>query len=146
MTMDAGSEERRRPDEEPVRPVTRLYRSRTDRVVAGVCAGVAEYLGADATLVRLATVLLVLVTGLVPGLVLYLVAAILVPEGPAGDPVPVRPAGAARGDAGLVLGLVLVGIGVLVLVNRVLRVDWDALWPLALIALGLTLILAAQRR
>jgi len=58
----------------------RLYRSRGDRRVAGVCAGIADYLGVDATLVRIAWVLLALAGG--PGLLLYIVLAVIVPEAP----------------------------------------------------------------
>ena len=58
----------------------RLYRSRKDRRVAGVCAGIADFLGVDATLVRIAWVLIALAGG--PGLVLYIVLAVVVPEEP----------------------------------------------------------------
>ena len=58
----------------------RLYRSGGDRRVAGVCAGIADYLGVDATLVRIAWVLFALAGG--PGLLLYIVLAVVVPEEP----------------------------------------------------------------
>lgn len=58
----------------------KLYRSTSDRMIAGVCGGVAVYLNMDSTVVRLITVLLLLVTGLVPVGILYLIAAIIVPE------------------------------------------------------------------
>jgi len=57
----------------------RLVRSRTDRKVAGVCAGLGEYLGVDPTVVRVAVVLGTLFTG--GTLVLaYLAAALFMPE------------------------------------------------------------------
>jgi phage shock protein C len=58
----------------------RLYRSRGDRRVAGVCAGVADYLGVDATLVRIAWVLFAIAGG--PGVLLYIIMAAIVPEEP----------------------------------------------------------------
>ena len=58
----------------------RLYRSRTDRSVAGVCGGIAEFFGADSTLIRLATILLVLFGGL--SLWAYIILWIVIPEGP----------------------------------------------------------------
>lgn len=58
----------------------RLYRSRRDRRVAGVCAGIADYLGVDATLVRIAWVLIAMAGG--PGVLLYIVMAAIVPEEP----------------------------------------------------------------
>jgi phage shock protein C len=58
----------------------RLYRSRTDRKLAGVCGGLAQYFNTDATLMRVLFVVLALLGG--PGLVLYLLMWILVPEEP----------------------------------------------------------------
>jgi phage shock protein PspC (stress-responsive transcriptional regulator) len=60
----------------------RLIRSETDRRIAGVCGGIAEYLGVDATLVRLVTVILAVYPGAVIGGVLaYLIAWVIVPSG-----------------------------------------------------------------
>lgn len=58
----------------------RLYRSRTDRKIAGVCGGLADYLGVDANLVRILAVLSILLPG--PQVLAYLVAWLLVPEDP----------------------------------------------------------------
>lgn len=59
----------------------RLYRSRTERMVGGVLGGLATYLGIDPTWVRIAFVLLGLLTGF-PALVVYIVAMIVIPEEP----------------------------------------------------------------
>ncbi len=56
-----------------------LVRSRKGRMVAGVCAGIADYLGADVTLVRVIVVVLALVTG-GAGVLAYLVAWALIPD------------------------------------------------------------------
>lgn len=56
----------------------KLYKSRTDRKLFGVCGGIAEYFNIDSTLVRLITALLIL--GMGSGLILYLIAAIIMPE------------------------------------------------------------------
>lgn len=61
----------------------RLYRSRDDRMLAGVAAGVAETLDADPSLIRIAWALLTIFTGGI-ALVVYVVMAIVVPEAPAG--------------------------------------------------------------
>ncbi|MBB6186843.1 MAG: PspC domain-containing protein [Rhodanobacter sp.] len=58
----------------------RLYRSRNDRTLAGVCAGIAEYFGWDPTLVRVAWVLLTLLGG--SGILLYLIMWLVMPEAP----------------------------------------------------------------
>ena len=57
----------------------RLVRRRDDRMVAGVCSGVADYLGVDVTLVRLVTVLGA-IFGLGSLVVAYVVAWILLPD------------------------------------------------------------------
>jgi phage shock protein PspC (stress-responsive transcriptional regulator) len=62
--------------------VKRLSLSRTDKKRAGVCGGMAECVGIDATVVRLVTALLAIVTGIVPLVIAYGVAWILVPVGP----------------------------------------------------------------
>jgi phage shock protein C len=58
----------------------KLYRSRTDRKVAGVCGGLAQYFKLDATLIRVLFVLLTVLGG--SGLVIYLAIWILVPDEP----------------------------------------------------------------
>jgi phage shock protein C len=59
----------------------KLYRSRTDRKIAGVCGGIAEYLGVDVIVVRLIFVALLLV-GVGPIILLYLIMWLVVPEEP----------------------------------------------------------------
>jgi phage shock protein C len=125
----------------PQGDVRRLYRSRTDRQLAGVCGGVAEYLGGDSTVVRLVTVVIGLLTGVVPMLILYIVAAIVIPErgeGLAPEPAPV--AAGRPGQGALILGLILIAIGVLGFANELLRIDWDLLWPVGLIAFGALIV------
>ncbi len=64
--------------------VKRLYRSRDDRMLSGVCAGLAEYFGLDPTLVRVGWVILsVLTAG--TGVLGYIVMAIVVPERPTSE-------------------------------------------------------------
>ena len=60
--------------------VPRLYRSRTDRMIGGVCGGLGKYLNVDPTLVRLVFALTALFGG--PGLLAYLIMLIVVPEEP----------------------------------------------------------------
>lgn len=57
----------------------RLRRSQA-RVLAGVCGGLAEYTGIDPTLLRLLVAIVVLVSGIVTGLLVYLVAALIIPN------------------------------------------------------------------
>jgi phage shock protein C len=62
----------------------RLYRSVDDRVIAGVCGGVAVRFALDPSLVRVLWVVVALVTGVVPLLILYVIMAAVVPEEPGG--------------------------------------------------------------
>ena len=57
----------------------KLCRSETDKMISGVCGGLAEYADMDPTLMRLLFVLATLFSGLFPGLVGYIVMAIVLP-------------------------------------------------------------------
>ena len=57
----------------------KLYRSKKDRVFAGVCGGIGEYLGVDPTVIRLLAVILGF-TG--SGVLAYIVAALIIPRDP----------------------------------------------------------------
>ena len=58
----------------------KLYKSNRDKKICGVCGGIAEYLNADATLIRLAFVLVSALGG--SGVLAYIVAALVLPEAP----------------------------------------------------------------
>ncbi|MFH1786490.1 MAG: PspC domain-containing protein [archaeon] len=60
--------------------IKRLYRSGEDKLVAGVCGGLGEYLEMDPTLIRIAWAVAILVGGI--GLLLYLVCWLVVPKNP----------------------------------------------------------------
>ena len=55
----------------------RLQRSRTEKMIAGVCGGIAEYLGVDPTLIRVLWVLITLMAGV--GVLLYLILWVIMP-------------------------------------------------------------------
>lgn len=59
----------------------KLYRSKTDKMISGVCGGLAQYFGVDATLVRLVFALLVFF-GVGSGILLYIILAIVMPLEP----------------------------------------------------------------
>lgn len=60
----------------------RLYRSREDRMISGVCGGMGEVYGIDPTLLRLGLVLVGLATAILPMLVVYILATIIIPLRP----------------------------------------------------------------
>ena len=59
----------------------RLRRSRTNKMIAGVCGGLAEWLDWDPTVVRLAYILLSIVSAAFPGILVYLVLWLVTPQG-----------------------------------------------------------------
>ncbi|MGE5509398.1 MAG: PspC domain-containing protein [Chitinophagales bacterium] len=146
----------------------RLYRSRNERMIAGVCGGLAEYFNLDPTLVRLLWVVTALPGGI--GAFLYFVAWLIVPEEPALR-AEWRPAGAgddedpaeeaprrteadeereraARGERRNLAGLILVGLGVLFLLDNLF--PWYRMhrffWPVVLIVIGLWIALRGGGR
>lgn len=128
----------------------RLYRSRDDRVIAGVCGGVGEYFGIDAVLVRIAALVLVFAGG--AGIILYIIGWIAMPEAPVGTAAG-SPGGeplawpAERTTGALVIGLLFVLLGAFFLLDEVWPdfLSWQYVWPIALIAVGIAVILRARQ-
>ncbi len=59
----------------------RLYRSASQKMLAGVCGGLAEYFDVDVSMIRLLTVGLALVTAVLPMFFFYIIAWIVIPQG-----------------------------------------------------------------
>lgn len=130
----------------------RLWKSRNDRMIDGVCGGIAEYAGIDATLVRVGMVLLAVFGGV--GFLLYLAGMILMPVRPgelpastAGHPSPPSPERNGR-----VLGAVLLAIGIWILLHNLgfhfwrhwWGISWEIAVPLVLIAVGVAFIFGGK--
>lgn len=60
----------------------KLYRSRDDKKIAGICGGLGEMFSIDPTLVRLLFVFVGFVTGVMPLVIVYIVGWIIIPESP----------------------------------------------------------------
>jgi phage shock protein C len=120
-----------------------VRRSRSDRVVAGVCGGIGRYLGVDPVLLRIAFMILALANGL--GVIAYVVAWVAIPEeGPGQGP---GPAPAARRETGrLVLGGALVVLGLVLLLDRLAPNLDELFWPVAVVAVGVAVMLVGLRR
>ena len=58
----------------------RLYRSDTNTVFAGICGGLGEYAEVDPVLIRLVWLLVVIFTGVVPGVLAYIIAIFIIPK------------------------------------------------------------------
>ncbi|MFA4839202.1 MAG: PspC domain-containing protein [Candidatus Neomarinimicrobiota bacterium] len=60
----------------------KIYRSKTDEKLAGICGGLGELLSIDSTIIRLGVVFATIVTGFLPMIVTYIIGWIIIPEGP----------------------------------------------------------------
>jgi len=124
----------------------RLYRSRRDRVIGGVCGGLADYLNVDVTIIRIIWLLAVLFGG--GGLVAYLIAWIIVP----GEPGTFLPSGeddaadAASRQTARTFGIILIVIALLWIAYRFgfhffAPIPWTWVLPVLLIVLGVAILL-----
>lgn len=152
---------------------TQLYRSRSDRMMGGVCGGLGSYLRIDSNLIRLFFVLLAL-AGNGIGLLVYLLLWIFLPEegrepATSGFGQDAQSSGrdfsqrahemgeeirqaAARPNpqAGMIIGGALVILGVIYLLQNLnfawlSWLDFDILWPLLLVVIGIMIILRRFR-
>lgn len=57
----------------------KLYRSKEDKIIAGVCGGMAEYFAVDPTVVRVVFALVSLFSGFLPGVIAYIVLMLIIP-------------------------------------------------------------------
>jgi phage shock protein C len=131
----------------------RLYRSRTDSMIAGVCGGLAEYFNIDTVLVRIAAVILTLIAP-GAGIIAYLVFWIVVPQKPIEESLAetgsegtaiqgAEEAKTERKDGIIFVGAGLVILGGLILLNNFIPVAFFSigkLWPIILIIIGLLVL------
>ena len=132
----------------------RMYRSRQDKIIAGVCGGIAEFYNIDPVWVRLIAVLLVLAKGL--GIILYIVLWIVMPKNPSQKSTRDTKAEIAAakfakkaatieqtkpGMAAKVFGIILVVAGMIFLLQNLLHwFDWQYGVAVVLILLGMFLL------
>ncbi|MDE4541493.1 PspC domain-containing protein [Thermoanaerobacterium sp. R66] len=129
----------------------RLYRSRNQVILGGVCGGIAEYFDIDVTIVRLIWALIALVGG--SGVLLYIIAWIVVPENPYqqkdddynvgnnNDHEVERPKISSGRKSSEVFGWILIALGLFLLIRIFMPwFDLRIFWPVLLIAFGLLFI------
>jgi phage shock protein C len=123
----------------------RLCRSNTERMVAGVCGGLAAYFEIDPTIVRVVYAVATALTGFLPGILLYLVMALVMPPGSPGEEgqrVIAVPLGRTT-----LAGVILVVFGGLLLLGNFGLLawwSWTRLWPLLLILVGAVLLMRGR--
>jgi len=57
----------------------KLHRSKTDKVFAGICGGLGKFFGVDPTVIRALWTVLVILTGIFPGVIAYLILILVIP-------------------------------------------------------------------
>jgi phage shock protein C len=134
-----GTTEAERPPDEHA-----LRKSRDDRVVAGVCGGLARYFGVDSTLVRLAFVLLTVAGG--GGILVYLVALVLMPEERPGEHVTGPPDQERLQGVWLFVGVALIALGGVLLLGELFSWFRQYIGPALLIVIGAGILVHAARR
>lgn len=130
---------------------TRLLRSETDKMIAGVCGGLASYLGVDPVLVRLAFVILLLASGI--GFAIYIILWIIMPTTARGqddirilseemvdDPSVYK----TRFSPAATVGVLLILFGAFFLLSQLGGMP-GYIWPIILIAAGLFYLIRRTR-
>ena len=121
----------------------KLYRSKTDKYIGGVCGGLATYTGLESNMIRLLMVISVFVGGI--GFVLYIAALLIVSENP-NETEPERPE-RPETDKTFLWGIIFVSIGAFILLREMdlfdlifIDLPWSTIWAILLIAAGAALI------
>jgi phage shock protein PspC (stress-responsive transcriptional regulator) len=139
---------------------SKLYRSETNKVIAGVCGGLGEYFDIDPVILRIILVLITIFGG--SGLIIYFVLWIVVPSKSKVnkesedyikenvEEIKTRSHDFARnGNGRIFMGIILVILGASFLLENlgifIFRDVWK-FWPIVLIALGLTVLSGKSRR
>lgn len=121
----------------------KLYRSRKNKIIAGVAGGMAEYFDVDPTVARLVWVIAFLSGGL--GLALYIVAWIIIPENRGDEESEYLEAPRTIEERQRSIGIWLIVLGTMILLIRLAPSIARVLWPLALILIGVWLLLRRDR-
>ena len=126
----------------------RLYKSRSDRMIDGVCGGLAEYFDLDPTLVRIAWVILTLAGG--SGILLYIIAMIVMPTNSASVSAPST--GKTSHSNQRFWGILLVALGIFWLAGNLgfsfwrhwWGFSWDLLLPILLVLAGVAFLFGGR--
>jgi phage shock protein C len=132
----------------------RLYRSTKDRVFGGVCSGLSEYAQVDKGLLRFLTAVAICVTGVVPGLIAYIICVMVIPtEEAAGKEqmygengeIPIQKAN--PDNVRMVIGVALILIGGIALLKLMFSwVDFRYAIPAVFVIVGALLVFKNWRR
>ncbi len=130
-------------------PPRRLYRSKVNRMISGICGGLGEYLNVDPVVIRIIFILLTLFGG--GGLLLYLIGIFVIPENPE-QVVSKGEKGQNRSSHSAFWGWVLIILGALLLIPQftfmppidLWSLPWATIWAVLFILLGLFFLLKTE--
>lgn len=130
----------------------KLVRDTQNKVIGGVCSGLANYFEIDASLLRLLFACMFFFASM--GLWLYLILWIVMPAASVrqvidenGQTVMEMPNEREVSKGSLVLGLILIGIGAIALLHRFIpELNWQTIWPVLLIVLGVLLLFPSKSK
>lgn len=129
----------------------RLYRSKRDAMMGGVCGGIAEYLNIDSAIVRIIFAVMMLAGGI--GVLAYFLAWIIIPEAKPGETDFEYTASAhdrrqpeLSGDkVRMIIGFGFIGLGVLFFMNKFIPwFTFDIFWPAILIMVGALILIKGK--
>ncbi|MBC7960377.1 MAG: PspC domain-containing protein [Vallitaleaceae bacterium] len=136
----------------------KLYRTTKDKMISGVCGGIADYFSIDPTIVRIGTVILAFVTAFFPVFIGYIVCAAIMPEKPAGyiseqDVEVLDQDGNKMGSEtekknnNKLIGIAFIGVGFFLLFDKLFWwFDHRSYWALAIVALGVYLLFSSRNK
>ncbi len=118
----------------------KLYRSQNNRMIGGVCGGIAEYFSIDPTVVRIIWVAISLLGGF--GILVYLASLFIIPNNP--EESPVEEAKNLIKDKNLFWGSLLIVVGLFLILRQMglfytfhfWNIPWQSVWAIVLITIG----------
>lgn len=134
-------------------PPKRLYRSKVDRMISGICGGLGEYLNMDPVVIRIIFILLALFGG--GGILLYLIGIFVIPENPSQSTAPATKPKAKTGSGHSAFwGWILIILGALFLIPQFTFIPpidlwdlpWGTIWAVLFILFGIFLLLKSDTK
>ena len=127
----------------------KLYRSRKDRYLAGIAAGLADYFSVDANLFRILFIIFTFFGGI--GILIYVTGWVIIPENFAQEELPRKQ---APRDSTFLIAIILIIAGLILFTKEFgifhyfhyWRIPWASIWAIFLILIGILLVVTNNRR
>lgn len=125
----------------------RLFRSREDQMICGVCSGIAKYFNIDPTIIRILFVIALFSWG--TGVLIYIICSIVVPLEPIKRDtyndfdytVEEEKHDHGNNNGRTILGIILVIVGVISILEKIFNwFSFDLVWPIAIIGIGFLIL------